>query len=416
MQDYQWNIHHNSVTALAVSDNSDHFATGDKIGTFIIWSGAELYQTALAQLQNPFVVGPIKSLIFSKAGDFLAAIHFSSISIWHTNDHYLVTSIEFPFNIHACHWGLGTVSGYIDIFALGATRDGAVSVSTTTGRVLPPLNLPGDALGKPISLLHSTTVALGSTGQKYDKNLILEWSSSGRFVAAQLAEGGTKLWERCLVNSGGFGYKPYLLVIPDTSPQPRPRCMTFNANEELLIEGFDGWAVLWDISAPSSFIMHPFRVLSLQPDWPFEHQLLTLSMSPQSSLLIAAFSLHEKGNNDSIKIALAVLRQTQDPQWSHSSCQVQDFMQHFFLCGSGWGSMWCLSPCERYLAFASDERTVSVVSVFDGSLMWTFKCYRPTRIASTSTGILIIAESYGRVFSYYWPKYVRDSVSDRYDS
>ena len=404
------------MTALAVSDNNEHFATGGRNGSVIIWSGAEHHQTALAELQPPDVDDPITSLIFSKDGDFLAAVHNSSISIWHTNDHYLVTSIKCPFKIHACHWGLGTVPGHINISALGATEDGAVSISTTTGHILPPWKLLIDTLDTPHSLLPSTIVTLGSLGHNYDRNSILEWSSSGRFVAAQTTEVGTKLWERFLVDSNSFGYKPYLLVIPDKSPQPRSQCMTFTANEELLIVGFDGWAVLWDISALPSSIMCPFRVLSLQPAWPSELGSFTLSMSPRSSLLIAAFSEYKAKNEDSSKTALAVLQQTQDSQRSHSNSQTQDFMPHFFLCGSHSRSVWCVSACERYLAFASDEDTVFVVSVSDGSLLWTFECCDPVHIAFTSSGILIVVQEHGKVFSYYWPKYVRDSVSDKYDS
>ena len=78
--------------------------------------------------------------------------------------------------------------------------------------------------------------------------------------------------------------------------------------------------------------------------------------------------------------------------------------------------MWCVSPCEQYLAFANDEDTVSVVSSFNGSLMWTFKCYKPMLITFTSSGILILVQENGKVSSYYWPKYIRDSVSDRYNS
>ena len=409
MQDDRWDLAHNdSVIALAVSHNGDNFATGSDDGTVIIWSGAELHQTALAELQNPDA-GCIKSLIFSKAGDFLAAIHISSISIWYTNTHYLVRSINCPFEIRACHWGLG-IPGYIDISALGATKDGTVSVSTTTGCMLPPLNLQGDALGTPNSLLHSTTYALGSLGHKYDQHSILELSSSGRFVAAQTTEFGTKLWERYLFGSNGFGYKLHLLIIPDEFPQLRPLCMTFTANEELLIVGFNGWVVLWDISALPLSIMHPFRVLSLQPDWPSDLGSFTLSRwSPHSTFLIAAFwKDHGSGtrNSRNINTALAVLQHTQDYGRSHSSCQGQDFMQHIFLC-SYEPRVWCVSPCEQYLAFASDEDTVSVVSSFDGSLIWTFKCYQPLHIAFTSSGILILVDEYGEVSSYYWPMYVR---------
>ena len=289
MQDDRWDVgHDHSVTALAVSDNGDHFATVDENGAVIIWSGAELHQTALAELQNPDAVGRITSLIFSKAGNFLAAVHTSFITIWHTNDHYLVTSIKCPFNIHACHWGSGTVPGYVDISALGATEDGAVFVSTTTGHILLQWNLQGDTLGIPNSHLCSTIVTLGSMGQRHDQDSILEWSSRGRFVATKATEGCTKLWDRCLVGSGGCGYEPYLLVIPNKSLQPHPRCMTFTANEELLIVGFDDWVVMWDISALPSSITHPFRVLSLRPDWPSDLGSFTLSGMSLSSLPIAA--------------------------------------------------------------------------------------------------------------------------------
>ncbi|KAI0696138.1 WD40-repeat-containing domain protein, partial [Cerioporus squamosus] len=72
----------------------------------------------------------------------------------------------------------------------------------------------------------------------------------------------------------------------------------------------------------------------------------------------------------------------------------------------------CFSPCERYVATASIDRTARLWSVRDGSLLWTFVNHDATVshvVFSADGKTLVSADKSGRVCVHALCMFVRDA-------
>ena len=420
-----------AVAAIAVSPDSRYIATSGKDGTVFIWSGVpSLVPTIPAEMQCPEDNFTIMSLHFSESGDVLAACtEQSHVYIWHVSNGHLMTSFELPSQLRCCYQSSNNTTQCLELrmIVVGRKRMTArledwsfFSITTARIRIRAP-QLPADNSIHPVSLESSPDIPLGDPGGYYGSGGIIVSSSSGNFIAVESPWSGVwNLWRRMSDSeSAHFGYRLQQLTYadhPELELAYHTPCSVVFAGDELLIAGFrNGNIVWWDITSYPLHTTEPCGILALEtyPDDPWK---LELTMSPSSSLLVVVM---HSGEDDSDELedgpipTIAVLRRK--PAETDRCCPgdtpSDGFSLHVSLCGhTGQVNSVCISPCEQYVASASNDRTVRLWNIADGSLVWRFEDHNAEvrHVAFTPDGRnLVSAAEDGRVCMHALSMFVR---------
>ncbi len=130
--------------------------------------------------------------------------------------------------------------------------------------------------------------------------------------------------------------------------------------------------------------------------------MIALFTSPLHSFLVARSS--DDGR-------VSVLRRTKTR--TAQGCLADESSLHVILrhMEEVYASAVCISPCERYVATASEDRTVRLWSTRDGELLWTFRDHDSpvTRVVFSENGrLLASADDVGRVCIRLLAMFVRD--------
>ncbi len=176
-----------------------------------------------------------------------------------------------------------------------------------------------------------------------------------------------------------------------------PSCAIFLDDEQLVVGFADGTIRWWDVASVPLATPEPRGVLTIYSEYP---GLTSLSLSPRHSFLLACT---QEGRSPTV----AVLRRMKGDMGAEGS----DFVPHVFLHGhQGQVEAACISPCERYIATASEDTTVRLWSVGDGLCIWTFVNHAEpaTQVVFSPDGrILASADKDGAVCLYPLSRFVR---------
>ncbi len=383
--------HDAAVTAMAVSPDSLFIATAATDRSIIIWSGAAPPQTSLVEMQATYLY--VTSLLFSDTGDLLAGTQRFEVFIWRVTDGCQIFSIGGPEWKIACAWRRDGVDR-LTFSTLGTTAYGAVSLSVTTSYIQASQNGTSHHDRTPVSSSTSGLLLAGDSEGPSRGDLIVQ-SSSGRLIAAAVRSGAAMchIW-RWLVNSTPT-YEAHRLTYIRTDNPTEPSCASF-AREDMFVVGFsDGSIRWWDVSSFPLTTTAPRGVLTRGS------RVLTLLASPTASLLIALF------DEDATTPVLVHTKYFEVQGRSSDACSTG----HTFLHGHAAPvKALCISPCERYVATASEDTTVRLWSTTDGSLIWTFREHDAavTHIIFSPDGrTLTSADEDGEVCMHLVRKFVR---------
>ncbi|RDX41521.1 WD40 repeat-like protein [Lentinus brumalis] len=392
--------HEVSVEAMDASPDGRYIATGADDGTVIVWSGTTAPERTLVEMQCPAEYQSVLSLHFSDTGDFLAGICDHSLLIWRVVDGVQVTSMPGPLGcerscawqtqsrdyltLSVMEWGIHhdeePRSAYLSVTEVHVLHSGTVTTSD-------PVSLSPD---------HFPDIYEGL----FEDRTCITHSSSGSCVAVWSIGGpGCCIWKM----PAGDSTPAYALThrLSYGHPPSSPWWAIFVGDTQLVIGFDDGTIRWWDISSFPSTQVEPCGIRALLPQrsspaWP-------PSISPQHSFLIAWW-WEDK--------SVPILRRTKTPTSQGSLARFDDFSLHVTLHGhTKRVTAACFSPCERYVATASDDRTVRVWSTSDGELLWTFRDHdnRVTKVVFSPDGrILASAGNNGRVCIRLLAMFVRD--------
>ncbi|RPD63589.1 WD40 repeat-like protein [Lentinus tigrinus ALCF2SS1-6] len=338
--------HDSRVTAIAASPDGRHFATGAYDGTIIIWSTIAYPQKILIEISSSF--RGISALAFSDTGDFLAAIHTTDehdvLTVWRVVDGSQLISTEDikQTRIRSCLWWRDD----LDCIHLSA-----LAVPSCPDEVSEPLPVQllftsiHDTWNLTTSLMPLKSAILAESYELYpsDGQVYAVLSSDGRLAAVAL-DGYSGLG--CWVWHTADPTAMHRLTITSYGT---PSSATF-VGDTLVIGFKDGTIRWWDLSSFPMATTGPRGTLTVRDNG---QGVLALSVSSAGSFLAA---------------------------WNYSNTSVTlvrrycgDFFPHISLQGhTDWVNAACFSPCERYIATASNDATVRLWSVMDGSLIWRF--------------------------------------------
>ncbi|TFK80334.1 WD40 repeat-like protein [Polyporus arcularius HHB13444] len=342
--------HDAALTAMAISPDSRFVATAATDRSIIIWSAAAPPQTCLVEMQVTYLY--VTSLLFSNTGDLLAGAQRFEVFIWRVTDGCQIFSIGGPEWKIACAWrrdGLDRLT----FSTLGTTAYGAVSLSVTTRYVQAFQNENGYG-STPVS--SSCGLVLAGDSEGPSRGDLIVQSSSGRLIAAVVRSGAAMCYIWWMVNSTST-YEAHRLTYMRTHARTQPSYASF-AGEDLFVVGFsDGSIRWWDVSSFPLTTTAPRGVLTRGS------RVITLSASPMASLFIALF------DEDA---ATPVLVHTEYFEGQGRSSDIFSTGYTFLHGHTAPVKALCISPCERYVATASEDTTVRLWSTTDGSLIWTF--------------------------------------------
>ncbi|KAI0713007.1 WD40-repeat-containing domain protein [Cerioporus squamosus] len=199
-------------------------------------------------------------------------------------------------------------------------------------------------------------------------------------------------------------YEVHHLTYRCTDPDVAPSCASLVDDDQLVVGFSDGTLCWWDISVFPLATTEPRGVLTLHPgksdSW--STKVTRLSVSPHRSFLVA-YSAHG--------LTVWVLRREDFGCCAQSGLRDVKISLHLSLQGHAKPVMAaCISHCERYVATASYDTTVSLWSVEDGSLLWTFEDHHATvwHLVFTLDGkSLVSADEEGEVCMHVLGRFIR---------
>ncbi len=387
------------------SPDGRYFATGADNGTVIVWSGTTAPERTLVEMQCPAESRSGLSLHFSDTGDFLAGICDHSLLIWRVVDGVQVTSMPgrrgcerscawrtqsldyltlsvIEWGIHHDEWPR---SAYLSITGVHILHSGTVTTSDPV--YLSPDHFPDIYEG---IIKHETRIT---------------YSSSGSCVAIWTEYPATRccIWQMPVSDST----PTYTLThrLSYGHPHSSPNWAIFVGDTQLVMGFYDGTMRWWDISSFPSTLEEPCGICALL------HQsfceIRPPSISPQHSFLITWEWKEE---------SVSILRRMETRTSQNSLARPDDFSLHVTLHGhTNRVTAARFSPCERYVATASDDGTVRLWSTRDGELLWTFhdddldEVDGLTHVSFSSDGRrLVTASDGGRVRVRLLAMFVRD--------
>ncbi len=381
--------HDAAVTALSVSRDGKYTATGATDLTVIIWSGAAPSKTSLVEVATESIVN---SLLFSDTGTFLAGAQGFEVLIWRVADGSRIVSIGGPEWKIACTW---TTDGFnhLNLFALGSSAYEAVSLSVTKVHV--QLYPPGVDHTGPLAPSSSSEIVVMDASERISGHDLIVQSFSGRIIAAVVCSGAAVCYIWRMVNSAPT-YEVDQLTYRRTDPSAEPSCAMFAGDDRFVVGFSDGTISWWDISS--------LPLVTSEPCGTFNRgsRVISLSASPPASFLGALF------NEDATTPVLVRMENFKAQNHISDVCSTA----YMFLYGHTRPvKAVCMSPCERYVATASEDTTVRLWSTMDGSHIWTFLDHDAavTHILFSSDGsTLASADEDGKVCVHWLCRFVRN--------
>ncbi len=391
------------------SPDGRYFATGAYDGTVIVWSGATAPERILVEMQCPAESRRVCALHFSDTGDFLAGICDHSLLIWRVVDGVQVTSMPGPlgckrscawrsqsldyFTLSVIEWGIHydeeptRRSAYLSVTEVHVLHSGTVTTSD-------PISLSPDQFPVTYKGLfeHLDCITHSSSG-----SCVAVWNLRALECCIWKMPVGDSTPAYALTHRLSYGHPP-------SSP-----CWAIFVGDTQLVIGFnDGTIRWWDISSFPSTQVEPCGIHALlPPSFSGPQADRPPSISPQHSFLIAWWREDK---------SVPILRRTKTPTSQGSLARPDDFSLHVTLHGhTDRVTAVCFSPCERYVATASEDGTVRLWSTSDGELLWTFRdddldtSGLVTHVSFSSDGRrLATASSRGRVRVRLLAMFVRD--------
>ncbi len=336
------------MTAAAASTDGRYVATGAADGTVVIWSATTFLETSLVEFQpSGGYYEPISSLSFSDTGNFLAATQGSDVHIWRISDNSPITSVRGPGS-----------RGQDALFSCAWRRDSLEHVSLSVFGYTNYLWFTKAKVHSSWTYVHDAHYPASFTPPLYSYSgmIFIVQSSTGRFVAEGFHT--VCLIKHMTASGGGYYNWPRCRLTYKHSDEfdVDPTCANFAGDDRFVICFSDGTIRWWDI-VPSNFTTWPSDLPTVQPCGVLTlyPTATNLSASPLGSFLLAwssygdtTVTLLGRGLDDSVT-------------------------PHTFLRGhTGRVNAACVSGCERYVATASEDTTVRLWSVRDGSLFRMF--------------------------------------------
>ncbi|RPD56758.1 WD40 repeat-like protein [Lentinus tigrinus ALCF2SS1-7] len=377
------------VMAIAASPDGRYFATGARDGTIIIWSTIAYPQKSLIEISSSF--GRMSTLAFSDTGDFLAAIHTDDhdvLTVWRVVDGSQLISTEDikQTHIQSCVWWRDD----LDCVYLSA-----LAFSSFSHKVSEPLPVQllftsvydtGNLITSLILLKSAFFAESNSSMYPHGTKVYAVMSSNGSLAAVVPRKVHSKLG--CRVWHTADLTTLYRLTI---SSDVAPSSATF-VGDTLVIGFEDGTIQWWDLSSfPLATTGPPGGTLTVRDN---RKGVSALSASPAGSFLAAWSYYHH---------SVILLRR-----------HCGDFFPHISLQGhTNQVNAACFSPCERYIATASNDATVHLWSVTDGSLIWRFTDHSAEVrhvVFSGDGSTLASADEEGRVCLHPVSRFVRSDM------
>ncbi len=342
----------------------------------------------LLEIQIPTRSGDVLTLHFSNNGEFLASICDNNLLIWRVVDGVQVPSMLGLAWQRSCSW-LRQSLDHLSTLAVVEwgihNQPWSAYLSVTKVHVLHWGKVINSG---PISLLPFDMVCILSN-PVFEDYRITQSSSGLWFAAWNTTAPGCYVWKTVDCTPAYVTHQ-----LSYGLPHSGPSCARFIGDTQLVIGFEDGTIRWWDIPLFDPATTEELcGILSLPfPDlWRFQGPAVVgLSMSRLHSFLVSRRSDDE---------SVCVLRRTKTR--TAQGCLADDFSLHVVLHGHTHRvNDTCFSPCERYIATASDDGTVRLWSTRDGELLWTFKdhSYRVEHVVFSPDGrVLASADGEGGV-------------------
>ncbi|RDX40400.1 WD40 repeat-like protein [Lentinus brumalis] len=400
----------------AASPDGRYIATSAEDDTIIIWSGMPFSQTVLVEIQcpelriNPLAsyTGHIRAFAFSDTGEFLAATNDIDLLIYRVADGSLVTSIQVGGPALSYAWRSDGLDHVI------------LSILGYTGNEPTFVQLPGDPVhsaSSPVAFPSLEVFLDGSESVSF-----LQLSPSGRTVARMQYSEPVTMYTIWRMVDSALAYEVHNWTYRCTEPDVEPSSCASLVGDDQLVVGFsDGTLHWWDISVFPLATTEPHGTLTLHPggSYPDSAEVTCLSVSPHHSFLLVAYSDHISSHTVSYSDHISshtvwVLRRDGNlGLGTQSGLRDVKLSLHVSLQGHTRRiAAACFSPCERYVATSSEDDTVRLWSVGDGSLVCTFVDHDITvvhLVFSPDGKTLVSADMVGRVCVHALSMFVRDA-------
>ncbi len=265
-----------NVAAMTVSPDSRYIATGAADGSIIIWSGIASPQTVIVEIQCPAAIQCVTSLSFSDNSDFLAATGGSYVLVWRVSDGSRIFSFEGRPEKVFCTWGRDNLN-HATLSVLGLTYDGSMSVSIARAQDHSLCELVrGTTLG-----LSFSPPELLVLGKKTPRDFLVQ--SPDCKIVVTVDSQGCDLWRMA---PSAPTYERHRLMCGPIMSSGEHSCVSYTADDQLVVGFSDGTIYWWDIFRCSSATGELRGVLTLNPGRGPASTVWSLSVSPLRSFLL----------------------------------------------------------------------------------------------------------------------------------
>ncbi|TFK89191.1 WD40 repeat-like protein, partial [Polyporus arcularius HHB13444] len=237
-------------------------------------------------------------------------------------------------------------------------------------------------------------------------------SPDSRYIATSAADGSIIIW------SGTASPQTFIVEIQCPAGIQRVTSLSFSDNSDFLAATGGSYVLIWRVSDGSRIFSFEGRPEKLSCTWRrdnLNHATLSvgpgstvwsLSVSPLRSFLLVCLG------DQTVPVLVRASSFKAPSCWSDV-----DPTAYTFLHGHTAPVLaTCISPCERYIATASEDKTVRLWSSKDGSLTWTFSDHieKATHVAFSPDGkTLASADADGRVCLYPMTRFVKNVLQLR---